>query len=263
MELIELIIILILTGAGCGAGISVSVASGTASPLVIPLLTALIALPIHQAIGISLFVDSIIGITAGSLFYLKEHVDKLKIPLIAIPGGLGALMGSQLTTKASESSLLGIIGVILLLIGSNFAIFGIQKNIQMVNRRFSFTFFKNHEMIMMIFLGFALGIISGFLGIGVGAIVALILIFMFNRDIKVAIGTSLFVMAIITGFGVIGHGFEGVVLHWSVLPLGFGAVLGSVIGSTFANKIPEGLLGRVIGVIIIVFGMIMLLRLLV
>jgi len=261
MEIIELIILLILFGAGCGAGISVSIASGTASPLVLPLLTTIVSLSIHQAINVSLFVDCIIGLTAGSLFFLHEHVDTKKIPFIAIPGGIGALIGSQLTTKASESSLLGIIGLILILLGGNFVIFGIQRNIKKVNQTFSFHFFQDHEVIMMIALGLFLGVISGFLGIGVGAIVALVLIFMFQIDIKVAIGTSLIVMAIITGCGVIGHGFYGIILHWSLLPLGIGAILGSVIGSLFASKIPEGLLGRVIGLIIIVFGIIMLVRL--
>ena len=262
MNMVDIVLLLLLIAAGLGAGISISIASGTASPLVIPLLTTFVYLSVHEAIGISLLVDCIIGLIAGSLFFIHGHVDQQKIPLIAIPGGLGALLGSQLTTKASESSLLGIIGLILLLLGANFVIFGIQKNIKKVNQTFNFQFFQKHESIFMLVFGVIIGMISGFLGIGVGAIVALILIFMFQMEVRMAIGTSLLVMAIITGLGVIGHAIDGIILHWSLLPLGFGAIIGSIIGSLFANKIPEGLLGRVIGVVIIVFGIIMLIRIL-
>ncbi len=256
----DIILILILLAAGCGAGISISIASGTASPLVLPLITMFVHLSVHQAIGMSLVVDCIIGFTAGTLFLFHGHVDRSKIMLIAVPGGVGALFGSQLTTKASESNLQGIIGLILIVLGINFIIFGIQRNIKKVTQKVDVRFFQRHASLFLLVFGLIVGMLSGFLGIGVGAIVALMLIFIFQMDIHIAIGTSLIVMAIITGVGCIGHGLDGVTLHWSLIPLVFGALFGSVIGSLYANRIPEGLLGRVIGVVIIVFGVVMILR---
>lgn len=256
----DMILVLILIGIGCGAGISVSIASGTASPLVLPLLTIFVHLSLHQAIGISLFIDCIIGLTAGMLFSLHGYIDRKKVLLIAIPGALGALLGSQLTTKASESGLQSIIGVILIILGANFLIFGIQKNITKMNQIFNVRFFQTRETIVLLVFGLLLGTISGFLGIGVGAIVALVMIFIFHMELHTAIGTSLIIMAIITGLGAIGHGFNEVVWHWSLIPLGCSAFFGSVIGSLFSYKIPENLLGRVIGVVIIVFGVVMLIH---
>jgi len=111
--------------AGIGSGISVSLASGTASPIIIPLLTIMYNVPLYEAISTSLFIDTLIGLSAGTIYLLKKKVDIQIIPLIGIPGALGVIIGSSATTSTSETQLSLIIALILLLIGLNFTINGI------------------------------------------------------------------------------------------------------------------------------------------
>jgi len=246
--------------AGIGSGVSVSLASGTASPIIIPLLTLVYNVPIYEAISTSLFIDTLIGVSAGALYLLKKQVDLQIIPLIGIPGALGVLIGSSATTSTSETQLSLIIAFILLIIGLNFTINGIQKNIELIHKRFRFTFLVNHKNVFLLTFGFFAGILSGFLGIGIGAIIALVLIFIYEYELHKAIGTSLLIMAVIAGMGTILHALEsGIALEYGMIG-GMGAVLGGCIGSFFANRINGNILGRIIGVIILIFGMLLIVQ---
>jgi len=57
------------------SGLYVGIASGTAEAFMIPILTIFIGSTVYQAIGTSLVVDSIIGLTAGLIFLRKGNVN--------------------------------------------------------------------------------------------------------------------------------------------------------------------------------------------
>lgn len=246
--------------AGFGSGLSVGMGSGTAGPIIIPCLTLLAGVSIHQAIGTSLLVDCVIGGVAGFLFFLNGHVNLRTAALLVIPGVTGGLLGSHFTAAASESGLNAFLGLLLLMLGVNFIINGIQKNLDFVQNRVRFKWFKKHKILFFIVFGFLLGALSGFLGIGVGAIIALTLIFVVQYDIHTAIGTSLVIMTFIAGSGALGHLFNGEItfgVAWTAL---ISAGLGAASGSFFANKINADFLGRCIGAVILIFGIIILVR---
>jgi len=75
---------------------------------------------------------------------------------------------------------------------------------------------------------------------GIGGVVALVLMLILDYDIHTAIGTALLSIMFISGAGAIGHV--------------------AVFGSFAANKINEEKLGRIVGVLILVMGIILLFR---
>ena len=246
--------------AGFGSGVSVGMGSGTASPLIIPFLTLLMGVSIHQAIGTSLFVDFIIGCIAGVLFLFNSRVDIKTVLYLGVPGVIGAVIGSRFTSSASELGLNLFLGIIVIFIGINFLVNGIQKNLDIIQSRINFKWFRENPVLFFIVFGILLGGISGFIGIGVGGIIALVLIFVVQYDIHTAIGTSLLIMAFIAGSGAIGHILSGEITWIAAVYAASGASIGAVSGSIFANRINSDLLGRILGGIILLLGILIILR---
>ncbi len=256
----EYSVILGILIAGFGSGLSVGMGSGTASPIIIPILTLLMSVSIHQAIGTSLFVDSIIGCTAGVLFLFHSRADLKTVLFLGVPGVLGAIIGSHFTSSASETGLNLFLGLIVIFIGINFLVNGIQKNLDLIQDRIDFIWFRENSKLFFPIFGVVLGGVSGFLGIGVGGIIALILIFVVQYDIHTAIGTSLLIMSLIAGSGAIGHIMAGEIVWNAVIFASTGAVIGALSGSMFANRINSDMLGRILGGIILVLGFLITMR---
>jgi uncharacterized membrane protein YfcA len=68
-------------------------------------------------------------------------------------------------------------------------------------------------------------------------------------------------MFFITGSGAIGHGFIGNFIFDAALIAGLGAVIGAASGSFVANKINEDKLGRLIGGILTIIGLVLFIKL--
>jgi len=252
--------ILLLVITGLSSGIFVGAASGTAGMFMIPCLTIFIERPISQAIGTSLLIDAIIGLVAGIVFLKNSKVDvKSSYPLI-ITGVLGALIGGKLTAITPESELNIIIGIFLVIFGLNLLINGVQRNIKYINSKINFKFIKDHRTISFVILGFFIGLISGFSGMGSASIIAIIMVFILDQDIHKAIGTSLLSMFFIAGAGGISHVISSEIVLSALLIAGCSAGIGAFLGSAFANKINEDKLGRIIGLITVILGAILLVK---
>lgn len=64
----------------------------------------------------------------------------------------------------------------------------------------------------------------------------------------------------ISGAGAIGHVLNNEVLFSAGLIAGSAAVVGAIFGSFAANKINEERLGRIVGLLILIMGIILLFR---
>lgn len=243
---------------GFGSGIFVSLSSGTAIAIVIPCLTILIGYSIYVAIGTSLIIDCVIGAVAGIIFLRSGNVDLRSGFLLAITGIIGALIGSRFTGETSGTGLGAFIGIFLIITGVNFIVKGIQKNIDFIEGKISLKFFKEHKIPFLIICGLIIGLISGFSGMGGSRMVALVLIFILGYKIHTAIGTSLIMMVFIAGSGAIGHAINGEVALGSALLIAPAAGVGALSGSLIANRINEDILGRIVGVIILVLGILIM-----
>ena len=161
----------------------------------------------------------------------------------------------------SESVLNILIELFLIFFGANLITNGIKKNVQYIESKISFTWFKNNKILSFIIFGLVIGFASGFSGMGSSGAVAVILIFIMGYDLHTSIGTSLLMMFFIAGSGAVSHGiiYNNIIFD-AVLIAGIGAAIGATSGSLIANRIDEDKLGRLIGVIIMFLGMVILVK---
>jgi hypothetical protein len=87
--------------------------------------------------------------------------------------------------------------------------------------------------------------------------ILLILIFVLNFPIHIAIGTSALIMAITACSGAIGYALHGSTKPVEGLILGISAAGSGMFSAKFANKANEQTLGKIIGVIFLLLGIIM------
>lgn len=112
---------------------------------------------------------------------------------------------------------------------------------------------------MTIFLGLAAGFINGLFGTGAGMIVLPGLISLFSMDNKVARGTSLFILLIISSITSIFYA-KNITDYNALWYIAVGGILGGVIGAKYAKIIPERLLKVILGVLMIISGIRMLIK---
>jgi len=240
---------------GLGSGAYVGIASGTAEPFIIPLMTILMGSTVYQAIGTNLFVDGMIGLAAGAIFFLRGHVKVRPVIILAISGIVFAFIGSFFSTGTKESDLKLLIAIVLVLFGLMLVKGGVRRNIDMVEKWINVDRFRNHKQSTFLFFGCFIGFLSGFVGMGSSGSMTILLIFVMGYDLHTSIGTSLVMMSGIAFSGAFAHGFIlGDIFLESALLAGAGAMIGALVGSTFANKVNEDLLGRIIGGIITILG---------
>ena len=256
----EYLINILIMISGFGSGLFVGIASGTAGAIMIPCLTIFVGYSVHQAIGTSLLVDCVIGGVAGLIFLRNGNVDFKPVIALAFMGVIGAFVGSMFTSGTSEFGLSLLIGLFLILVGVNFIINGIQKNIDFVEGKINFNFFRDKKIYTFVILGLLVGFASGFAGMGSSSIVAVILIFVLGYNLRTAIGTSLLMMSFIAGSGATGHFLNGEVVVNVALIAVCAAAVGSVTGSLVACRIGKNKLGKLIGVVVLVMGMMVFIK---
>jgi len=89
----------------------------------------------------------------------------------------------------------------------------------------------------LICLGFVVGMLSGFLGIGGAFIMNPALIYLIGVPTSIAIGTSLFQTIFISGYGALTHFFKGNVDFALVVYILLGSLIGSQLGAKIHNKL--------------------------
>ena len=105
-----------------------------------------------------------------------------------------------------------------------------------------------YEVISIIVGGLMTGIASGLLGIGGGALLVPLLIYVFKLDIHHAIGTSLTIIIPTAIVGSIVHIQHGNVEIKFVLTLFLFTIVGSILGAYLAGILPALILRRVFAV---------------
>lgn len=258
----NLVEVAMLLAFGFGAGLFVGTASGTAGSILIPSFTLLIGYATPDAIGTSLAVDCVIGAVAGAVYLKNRHVDIKPAMLLVAAGLAGALIGSRFTSYTPEAGLNAILGCFLVAAGALLIKNGAQKNIRYISGRIQSRFFTRHKTVSFLALGLAVGLVSGFIGMGGGRMLALILIFVVGYRVHTAIGTSLVMMVFIAGTGATTHALAGEIVFTAAALAGVGAATGALVSSHVANRINEDTLARVVGCIILVMGSFLLVHLL-
>jgi uncharacterized membrane protein YfcA len=224
-------------------GLSLGALGSGGSIITIPVLVYVAGVPAESAVGMSLV---IVGATSlvGALLHLRRGNVALKPSLLfAATGMAGAYIGSAGTHLLSRRSLMLLFAGIMLVVGIRMwrsTVGTLAKGFFSVPR--------------CLLVGLAVGLLTGFLGIGGGFLIVPALVLYAGLDSRTAVGTSLAVITLNSITGVAGQ-LRFANLDWPLL-VGFLAFAlgGMVLGAILANRLAETRLRRLFATTVLILA---------
>ena len=219
--------------------------------LYVPILLAF-GFPFYQAAAISIFIIMSLSISSSLVYYRVQLVDwKLALiiePLTAIMSLIAGYYSSFIPIKELQ-----ILFILILIISGYFMIKSI-KEIQdksLKERQWGYwrRKFGEEEYSINLLIGFPLtalaGLMAGLLGIGGGVIKVPLMVLLLGVPMKIAVGTSCFMVGITALFGFCGHFFAGHFEPKMALILALVVFAGAQAGSRISVKVDKILLKKI------------------
>lgn len=227
--------------------------------VLIPVLTVAFGFPLYVAIGTSLLADVISSIPIAATYYKNGNLAWKAAIWLIIGSVLGAQVGVEGTQLFPESWIMIVFALGVAGVGLKMWREGIKKEMGVFSWKMPWWLELWWARILLgLGLGFFLGLITGLFGAGGGIFYFLVLYFLLRLPLKVSIGTAAFAMIASSISGAFGHWSVGNLDLQTGLIIGFSAAAGGIIAATLANRIPDGLLSKTVGVVFIVLAVVML-----
>lgn len=178
-------------------GLSLGLIGGGGSIITLPVLVYLAGIDPPSAVGMSLAIVGATSLVGAGFHYLRGNVDLRKGVLFGGFGASGAYFGSGLTRLVSGETLLLIFALLMMAVA---LVMMFRKGPLRVEGSGGPTDLKKTAA-----AGLAVGVLTGFLGVGGGFLIVPALVLLGGVEIGAAIGTSLPVIAINSAAGLIGQ----------------------------------------------------------
>jgi uncharacterized protein len=181
-------------------GLSLGLIGGGGSIITVPVLVYALGVPPHRAVGMSLAVVGSTALVGSLLHHRLGSVAWRAGALFAGSGIVSAYLGSKLTRLVSPPVLLLLFAALMVVVAAI-----------MLTRKDPAEGAAPHAASAprSALAGLGVGFLTGFLGVGGGFLIVPSLVLFGGLDIKAAIGTSLFVIAVNCAAGLFGHVTEG------------------------------------------------------
>ncbi|NCN26787.1 sulfite exporter TauE/SafE family protein [bacterium] len=248
-------------------GIVLGSTGGGGSILTVPILAYIFKLSATHATAYSLFVVGV-GSSIGAIGYFKKGQVDFKTGLMfSIPAFIGVytvrrhlipmlpeyVFNNETFSLSKDQLILGAFALVML-----------AASIPMIReRRIPTSKAKALSPLMkralITFEGVVIGAITGFVGAGGGFVIVPALVLLANLPMKTAVGTSLFIISINSLIGFSGDLQTLDFINWAFL-LKFTAfsIVGILIGSRLASRIPANTLKKGFGYFVLIMGFIIL-----
>jgi uncharacterized membrane protein YfcA len=264
---------------GSIVGFSLGLTGGGGSIFAVPLLVYGLAMPVHQAVGLSL---AVVGATAlgGALLRLRRGEVDVKLGLIfGLAGVVGAPVGASLGAGLPAKALLGGFAVLMVLVAVRMWRRAVSSPLEAsavrmeadivgesagpvcrVNPQGAMTLTSRCAVVLGL-AGCATGFLSGLFGVGGGFLIVPALMLTTSMPIHRAVATSLLVIAIVSASGVAAYIVGGRALD-PLITVAFvaGGLAGMTLGGALSRRLAGPQLQKVFAVAMIGVGGYMLLQ---
>jgi uncharacterized membrane protein YfcA len=244
-------------------GVVLGVMGGGGSILTVPIMVYLFGLAPSVATGASLFIVGTTALIGGLMFIRKGEVD-FRIGLwFAVPSLVGVNISRGFVIPHLPAVIANISGFVLtkdilvmatfsvLMIGASFSMLKSRKN----QKRTMSASASWKEMLAIALQGLGVGAIAGFVGAGGGFLIIPALVLLAGLSMRVAVGTSLMIIAFQSLLGFAGDVWRGATVDWRLLTsVAVAAAAGILIGTTVADRIEEKKLKIGFGWFVLVMG---------
>jgi len=241
------------------AGISSMIGIG-GGVLYVPILLAF-GFPFYQAAAISLFIIMVLSLSATLVYYRVQLVDwKLALtiePLIAVTALMGGYYSSFIQIKG-----LKMLFALVLIVSGYFMIKTIKEIQDRCIARGRWGYwprkFGEEKYSVNLLLGLPLtalsGLAAGLLGTGGGATKVPLMVLLCGVPMKIAVGTSCFMVGITALSGFWGHYFAGHFEPKIALVLALVVFAGAQLGSRMSIKVDKILLKRIYAIFLFIIS---------
>lgn len=236
--------------AGLGAGVGTGFAGMSAAAVISPMLITFLHMDPYKAVGIALASD-VLASAASAVTYARNRNLDIRNGVIMMVSVLAfTLVGSGVASLVPQTTMGNFSVFMTLLLGIKF----IVKPVMAPKQRFAQATGRQ-KAIRSIIGGSVVGFICGFIGAGGGMMMLLVLTSILGYELKIAVGTSVFIMSATALTGSVSHFVIGGMPDVEALILCVISTLAfAQISSFFANKASPKVLNRVTGGILVALG---------
>lgn len=241
-------------------GVSLGMIGGGGSILTVPVLVYMLHIDPVPATAYSLFV---VGLTSlvGSVTYMKKNLVSYKTALVfAVPAFIAVYLTRRYIMPAIPPVIIDLGSFHItrdILIMVLFAVLMVLAAISMIkNKRPELEYDKTEfNYPLIITEGFIVGVLTGLVGAGGGFLIIPALVILAKLPMKMAVGTSLLIIAAKSLLGFLGDIGSSLIINWTFLA-GFSvfAVSGIFIGSYLTRYVTAARLKPVFGWFVLVMG---------
>ena len=232
-------------------GLFLGATGGGGSLIALPLLVYLVGVPVQHATAMSLLV---VGYSAlfGAWQSSRQGLVRGWVALIfSSTGMVGAWVGAQGHRLFPHELILFLLGLLLVSI-SLWTLFTHDQKKGRGNERGEGAGFPVSLSFVLkaTTIGFGVGLITGFFGIGGGFIIVPALMFVLGFPMRMAVGTSFLIIALTSVGGIVGHLDMN---HLDISLTGLvivGSVLGMMVGGYVATRMVEPTLRKTFAVLV-------------
>jgi len=224
-------------------GVSLGLLGGGGSILAVPILVYLFNQDAQAAITLSLVLVGGTALLASLLQSRGTNVDWRGGALFVALGAPFSLLGSYGSRQFPGGALLFLFGVLMLVVG-----------VMMTREHREPAVDAPRDWRRVVASGTGVGLLTGFLGMGGGFLIVPALALVTRLPMKVAIGTSLLVIAGNCAFALAGR-WDILRMSWTLLAaLGPAALGGMVLGVQLCDRLDAAQLRRLFGAFVTVVG---------
>jgi uncharacterized membrane protein YfcA len=232
--------------------------------IIIPLLTLVLGVDIHYAIGASII--SVIATSSGSAAaYVREGITNVRIGMfLEIATTVSAVAGAVITVFIDPNYIAIIFGTILLFSSAMMIRKKIDRSDNDTSGRLAIFFKLNgsypteagikkyavHNVAGGFFMMFIAGVVSGLLGIGSGALKVVAMDNIMRIPFKVSTTTSNFMMGVTAAASAVVYLHRGQIDPGIAMPVAVGVLLGATIGSKILMRVKADRLKVVFAVVV-------------
>lgn len=226
-------------------GVSLGALGAGGSIITLPVLVYVAGIPAHTAISMSLVIVGATSLLGAYLHYQHGQVFLKAVLMLGAAGMAGAFFGSALTHLVSDHMLMLL-----------FALLMVSSGVAMLRKKPESDLAPRCSPPRCLGVGAAVGVMTGFLGVGGGFLIVPALILFAGLAPKTAVGSSLAIIGLNSAAGFIGHLRYGDI-DWPLTAVFLALALsGMWIGTTICSRISQQALQRTFAWFIIAVGIV-------
>lgn len=247
-------------------GMTLGMLGSGGSILSVPILVYVMGIEPTLATAYSLFIIGTTSLVGGIHKAKQKLVDFKKVVLFGIPAILSVFITRKILVPkipdiifSTENFILSK-SVLIMVVFAVVMVFASVKMIKPLKERSSSDDEKLNYLKITL-LGILIGLISGFVGAGGGFLIVPTLLFFGKTPMKLAVGTSLFIVSSQSLIGFTGDIMENRIIDWELLSLfTLASILGIFIGNFISKKAEDIKLKTSFGWFVLAMGIYIIIR---